>query len=412
MHRQLIIKLFAGVPVLALTGTADTETQKTICKELVMSDPRTIFVSPNRPNLRISVTKATKENMHLQLDWLVNMVKQNGAEVPKTIVFCNTLREIAVVVNHLMFKLGEYAYHPTTSKRKEDLLIGIFHSVSWPQQKEMLLQSLSENGSKRIVVASTALSMGVNFPDIRYVVNWGPARTLLDHHQEAGRAGRDNNQSHVIIVYYGQQLSHCEEDVKDFVKTEGCYRVASYKPFDAAIRPLDTGHNCCSNCATSCDCGEVNCRVTLPFEQQCHSLPQTPEIEGTMTRPISDQDKRDIKEAFLEVSESMLVACSVFGPSTSHGFSGELIESIVENCHRLFTLDDVNNYLPVFSVKHSLRILEVIDEVFGDIPSLDSVMQLLTEEGNTFSEELLEDDYYFTESDGSDLDFVSDDGMF
>ena len=52
------------------------------------------------------------------------------------------------------------------------------------------------------------------------------------------------------------------------------------------------------------------------------------------------------------------------------------------------------------------NILEVIDEVFGDIPSLDSVMQLLTEEGNTFSEELLEDDYYFTESDGSDLDFV------
>ena len=41
--------------------------------------------------------------------------------------------------------------------------------------------------------------MGINFPDIRYVINWGPARTLLDHHYEAGRAGRDNNQSHVII---------------------------------------------------------------------------------------------------------------------------------------------------------------------------------------------------------------------
>ena len=65
-----------------------------------------------------------------------------------------------------------------------------------------------------------------------------------------------------------------------------------------------------------------------------------------------------------------------------------------------------------FFQSNSQRILEVIDEVFGDIPSLDSVMQLLTEEGNTFSEELLEDDYYFTESDGSDLDFVSDDGMF
>ena len=44
----------------------------------------------------------------------MNKVKQNGAEVPKIIVFCNTLREIAVVVNHL-FNGGDYAYHPTTS---------------------------------------------------------------------------------------------------------------------------------------------------------------------------------------------------------------------------------------------------------------------------------------------------------
>ena len=50
--------------------------------------------------------------------------------------------------------------------------------------------------------------MGVNFPDTRYVINWGPARNLLDHHQEAGRAGRDGHQSDNIIIYQGQQLTH------------------------------------------------------------------------------------------------------------------------------------------------------------------------------------------------------------
>ena len=46
--------------------------------------------------------------------------------------------------------------------------------------------------------------MGVDFPDIGYVVNWGQARTLLDQHQQTGRAGRDGKHSHVVTVYHGQ----------------------------------------------------------------------------------------------------------------------------------------------------------------------------------------------------------------
>ena len=80
---------------------------------------------------------------------------------------------------------------------------------------------------KRVAIASTALSMGVNFPDVRYVVLFGPARSLLDFHQEAGRAGRDGLSANVILYFYGQQLTHCEEEVRDFLKTSGCYRVSS-----------------------------------------------------------------------------------------------------------------------------------------------------------------------------------------
>lgn len=48
--------------------------------------------------------------------------------------------------------------------------------------------------------------MGVNFLDIWYIVNWGPARSLLDQLQEAGWAGRDGLPSYVLIIYHGQQL--------------------------------------------------------------------------------------------------------------------------------------------------------------------------------------------------------------
>ena len=64
---------------------------------------------------------------------------------------------------------------------------------------------------------STALSMGVNFLDVKYVVNWGPARALLDYHHQAGRAGRDRSPAHSIIIYRGNQTAHCEVDVKNFV---------------------------------------------------------------------------------------------------------------------------------------------------------------------------------------------------
>ena len=70
---------------------------------------------------------------------------------------------------------------------------------------------------------------------VRYILK---VRTLIkdqDQHQGAGRAGRDGKQSHVVIMYHGQQLGHCEEDAKLFIKTSGCYRVAAYRSFDPNV---------------------------------------------------------------------------------------------------------------------------------------------------------------------------------
>ena len=348
--------------------------------------------------------------MHTHLDWLVDMVKKHGVDVAKTIIFCNTLKEIAIVVDNLLVKLGEYAFHPSSSREKKDLIIGIFHSTSWAESKERIMKSLREDGSKRIIVASTALSMGVNFPNIRYIINWGPPRTLLDFHQEAGRAGRDGESSHVIIVYHGNQLANCEDDVKDFVNSTGCYRVASYKSFDSCIASLSIGHNCCSNCAKRCKCAAADCKETLLFEQsrECNTLP-------TRTREVTESDRNDIESAFMELSATMPVACSVFGRATSHGFSRDLISSIVENCNCLFTLEDVNDLLPVFSVQHAVKILDILDEIFGDIPhtsytslALDEHMSNINHDKELYELNDLPLDYTSTESDELDEENLED----
>lgn len=391
-----------GIPILALTGTADDTTQSTICSELSLkANTCKLFISPNRHNIRVSVNKVRKEGMESQLDWLVELTKEQLEKTPKTIIFCNTLKDIASVVNLLLLKLREHAYVPVGSRNVEDLVIGIFHSVTWPEKKEKLMTEFRLQTKKRIVVASTALSMGVNFGDIRYVINWGPARNLLDELQEAGRAGRDGLRAHLIIVYHGQQLSQCEQEIKDFVKSEGCYRVAMYRPFDKNIKPVSPGHDCCSHCALEC-CGRC-CAVKLPFEKSESTGQSVP----ALTRPVSNEDKSCLKEALTELVEG---SCNnAFGAVSCHGFSNELVEDIINNCHRLFTVNDVFECLPVYSLDHCLKILEIIQEIYGDIPNFDDTSEILPLDGVEGGEWRMEyfDDYFdLPDDDTDDLDFI------
>lgn len=115
---------------------------------------------------------------------------------------------------------------------------------------------------KPVALATMALSMGVNFPNVTYIVNFGPSRSLLDFHQQlqAGRAGRNGLSSGVILYFYGQQLPHCDDDVCTFLKSTGCYRVASYLSFDPHIVSLLPSHECCSYvyCSMSCSSDTLN----------------------------------------------------------------------------------------------------------------------------------------------------------
>ena len=276
-----------GTPVAALTGTADASTISKVKQLLVLKNPLEVRISPNRANIRISVMKAKKEHIMKNLDWLVKTVKVEGEKTPQTIIFCNTMNDIACVANFLMLKLGKAAYSPQDSTESNNCLIGIYHSSYWEQNKERVVDSLKNNMYIRVVVSSSALSMGVNFPNISYVVNFGPARSLLDQHQEFGRAGRDGRQSHALIIFHGQQLSQCEKAVKDFLKTQdGCLRVTAYKPFDDNITPQSPLHDCCSYCITICKCDGNSCARQPPIFEQSQCDSDSPRI-SLLTRPIN-----------------------------------------------------------------------------------------------------------------------------
>ncbi|KAJ7375143.1 hypothetical protein OS493_001881 [Desmophyllum pertusum] len=123
-------QVIAGTPVLALTGTADKETEKTVTTDLVMLNLTKLFVRPNRTNMRLSEHKVPKTEMLKHLDWLVDLIKEHGKDSTKTIIFCDTMYSIASVMNYLMMSLRENAFHPNTSKKFQHCLLGIFHSLS------------------------------------------------------------------------------------------------------------------------------------------------------------------------------------------------------------------------------------------------------------------------------------------
>lgn len=317
------------MPLLTITGTADESTQKTISQQLTMNKTMVkLFVSPNRENLKFKVAKVKKDETLAQLTWLVNELKEKGPLTPQTLIFCCTLRDIATIVNWFLVQLDSAAFSPRMSRKREDCLIGIYHSLTVESNKERLTKGLKEDGVTRVVLATTALSMGVNFPRIRRVNIYGPPRSILDFHQEAGRAGRDGLPSEVTLYYHGQQAAHCEEEVKDFLRMPGCIRVAAYASLDANITPMQPAH----------DCGRTDCRITTS---------ETETEVAMKVRGVSLDDKQLLHVALLELKGS-ITSNTIMAFGDCHGFSNQLVGEIIENCDKPFTLDDVLNFVPVF----------------------------------------------------------------
>lgn len=219
--------------------------------------------------------------------------------MPKTIIFCNTYNEITAVFVYLLRMLGDHVFVPGQPKTPANRMVGIYHSVTWKKYKDRVVDSFKANsGNSRIVLASSALGMGVNFPDVRFVIHLGPARSIVDHVQQAGRAGRDGKQAYNIVISNGYKLAHCETDIKNFVKSKECHRKALLLPLGVEAETVSLLHLCCSNCRSLCMCNDSDCKAEeLPFAgivDVCK--PKT-------SRNVSKEDERVLEEALKEYQE-------------------------------------------------------------------------------------------------------------
>ena len=133
------------------------------------------------------------------------------------------------------------------------------------------------------------------------------------------------------------------------------------------IKRLEPFHDCCSFCSKTCKCDGVQCdESVLPFEETMQEDSFSDEYSNVNQREVTTKELATLKETLCEVLNDMKMGGLSLDESLSHGFSMQLIEDITNNCETIFTVQDLTVNFPVFSVSNSLRILEVIQEVFMD----------------------------------------------
>ena len=125
--------------------------------------------------------------------------------------------------------MGDHSYYPPGAEKVAlNRLFGMFHSGTVEHNKEVIMKSMIKaDGTVRVVFATIALGMGVNFMGLNTVVHYGAPRSLEDYFQECGRAGRSGEQSYSTIYWSPSDAPNYRDTSNDIHKEE-VVRVRKY----------------------------------------------------------------------------------------------------------------------------------------------------------------------------------------
>jgi ATP-dependent DNA helicase RecQ len=167
-------------PIMALTATATANVREDIVRFLGLGDPQIVASSPHRANLAFEVLESRSEARLRALMRFAKRLRRPG------IIYCSTTREVDNVYMALqMLRIPAHRYH------------GKMNGGDRNQEQEMYMKA----GRRTVMVATSAFGLGIDKPDIRYIVHYQAPASLEQYVQEAGRAGRDGNKANCILLY-------------------------------------------------------------------------------------------------------------------------------------------------------------------------------------------------------------------